>query len=189
MNYKVVITFLLLAQTGFGQVKNNTIFSKEYSKEISLYKAKKFVIEEILDSSTSPVKFEIDPLAAASSGELTSLVYQSSSKHKEGLLLGFYGSYWNESGVVFQGFSFKNLPKEKALQLLNNVEKNISEYRKYLNADIDNNNVYFDFDDMTFLICAGAYDIKIRVFWGNFDADCDMTAFKRTKKRLEKKLD
>ncbi len=191
MKIGMLIISTLIAQSCFAQVSNRAVmFGKEYSKEISLYKAKIFVIKEVLGSSNAPIKFEIDPLAAASSGELTSLVYQCSVKNKEGMILGFYGSYWNDAGVIFQGYGFKDMPKEKALEVLNTIEKNITESKKYLSEDYENNNIYFQFDDITFLVYAGIMGTtKIRVFWNNFDADWDFIAFKRTKKRLEKKLD
>ena len=190
--FKIVMMMILItAQNCLGQIPGGSImFGKEYSKEISLYKAKIFVIREVLGSSSTPVKFEIDPLASASSGELTSLVYQSSNQNKEGMVLGFYGTYWKESGVIFQGYAFKDLTKDKALDVMNTVEKNLSEAKKYLAEDYNNNNIYFQYDDITFLLYVGPMgSTKIRVFWNEFDAEWDLIAFKRTKRRLEKKLD
>jgi hypothetical protein len=46
-----------------------------------------------LGSTNQVVPFEVIPLAAASSGELTTLLYKCDSKQKEGLILGFYGIY------------------------------------------------------------------------------------------------
>lgn len=95
---------ILLSQVAFCQVaenKNNVIYAKEYSKEIALYKAKSYVISDILGNSSKVVKFKIDPLAATATGELTSLVYNCEELSKEGLILGFYGDYWNDSGLVY----------------------------------------------------------------------------------------
>jgi hypothetical protein len=161
--------------------------AKEFSKEIALYKAKAFVFGTVLGSSSDIVQFEIDPLAAASSGELTSLVYKCQSKAKEGMVLGFYGDYWNAAGIVYKGFRFIDLPKEKALPLLDKIKKAIDEYSKYLNQSSDNNNIYFEAEGMTFLIYSTG-SIKIRVFWGEFDSEWDMVAFRRTKRRLLNKL-
>jgi hypothetical protein len=126
--------------------------AKEFSKEIALYKAKAFVMETVLGSSSETVEFEIDPLAASSSGQLTSLVYKCPDKAKEGLVLGFYGDYWNAAGVVYKGFRFMDLPKDKALPLLEKIKRSIEEHTKYLNQDADNDNIYFEAEGMTFLI-------------------------------------
>jgi len=162
--------------------------NKDFSKEVALFRAKSFVVANILGTSTKTVKFEMDPLAAASSGELTSLVYKSSELNKEGLILGFFGPKWSPDGVFYQGYGFKDLPTVKAIELLNKIEKVISDNTKYLNAETSTNNVTFTYDDLTFII---SFDIatNIRVFWNDFDASWDGTAFKRTKKRLLKKLD
>jgi hypothetical protein len=181
---------ILLSQVAICQVainSNNVIYAKEYSKELSLYKAKSYVISDILGNSTKVVKFEIDPLAATATGELTSLVYNCEELSKEGLILGFYGDYWNESGVVYQGFGFKNLPKEKALELLNKIEKAKTEFSSYLSDDTDNHNIYFSYEDLTVLIYKSG-ETRIRVFWKSFDAEWQDIAFKRTKRRFEKKV-
>ena len=82
----------MISQVAISQVavnNNNVIYAKEYSKELSLYKAKSYVISDILGNSNKVVKFEIDPLAATATGELTSLVYNCYELNKEGLILGF----------------------------------------------------------------------------------------------------
>jgi len=161
---------------------------KDFSKDIALYRAKSFVLHNILGSSEETVQFEMDPLAAASSGELTSLVYRSTKLNKEGLILGFFGDKWNASGAIYQAYAFKNFPTAKAIELLNKIESVIKDNSKYLSSAANSNNVTFSFDDLTFII---TFDLQanIRVFWDDFDASWDGTAFKRTKKRLLKKLE
>jgi len=191
MKLKLLFFILLLSQSIFGQVSTNSgiFFAKEFSKDIALYKAKSFVINDVIGLSDSSIRFEIDPLAASMSGELTSLVYLCSEKNMEGLILGFYGDRWNENGVIYQSYAFRNFPKSKAIELLNKVEKLINENSDYLSQDQDNNNVYTKYEDCLFLIYKNQGDTKIRVFWNNFDSDWEYTAFKRTKKRLLKKLE
>lgn len=188
MKIKLLIVALILSQAVIAQIPTSSgfVFSKEFSKEISLYKAKAFVMNEIFDASEDVVQFEIDPLAATTSGEITSLVYTCKTKSKEGLLLGFYGDYWNDAGVVYQGFAFKDLPKDKALELLNKITRTIEEQKEYLSKSIDNN-VCFQYDDIIVLIYT-ATETRMRIFWNNFDAEWGITAFKRTKKRFEKSL-
>lgn len=184
----ISLLFLSLIPDLFAQVSENTgiYFAKEYSKEQSLYKAKDFVMDQVLGTSTELVRFKIDPLAAASSGELTSLVYSCEEKNTTGLVLGFFGDYWNEAGVVYQSYAFKNLTEAEAIELLNLLKKVYGEESKYLNADKDNNNLFFEYQDLTFLVY-NSDGLRMRVFWKGFDSEWESTAFERTKKRFEKK--
>ncbi len=73
---KTLLFFIALSTcsyVGFCQVPVNSkiYFAKEFSKEITLYRAKSFLIDEVLGSSQTVVKYSIDPLAATKSGELT----------------------------------------------------------------------------------------------------------------------
>ncbi|NVJ46480.1 MAG: hypothetical protein HWE07_05105 [Cytophagia bacterium] len=183
-----IFLFFISASSIFAQVPQSAGFylAKEYNKEQALYKAKKFVMEDILGTSTELTRFKIDPLASASSGELTSLVYQSDEKNKTGLILGFYGDYWNDAGVVYTGYAFKNLNEQEAIELLNLLERVYEQESKYLNSDNDNNNVFIDFQDMTFLFYKSS-GFRMRVFWNGFDSDWESVAFERTKRRFEKK--
>ena len=147
----MVLTFSQSLYSQFA-LSSNFLLAQEFSKEVTLYKAKAYVINEILGGSEDVIQFEIDPLAATTSGELTSLVYKCAIQSKEGLILGFYGNYWNDEGIVFKGYAFKNFPKEKALQLLLKISETIDKQLPFLNEDSNNNNVYFQYDDVTFLI-------------------------------------
>lgn len=191
---KIKITFLsiLLSVTFcYSQVKvnsNNIWTAKEFSKEISLFKSKEFLFKNVLGSTNVVVPFEVIPLAAASSGELTTLLYKCDTKQKEGLILGFYGDYWNDAGVLYQGYSFKNLEKEKAMEFLNKIVTSIEENKKFLNESGDNNNIFFKYDDMDVLIWTNAGTYSIRIFWQGFDSTWEKTAFERSKRRFEKKI-
>jgi len=77
-NIFTLLICLTLSIASFAQVKQNdyNLFqAKEFSKEISLFKAKKFLINNVLDIDNTNTQFEAIPLAAASSGELTTLFY------------------------------------------------------------------------------------------------------------------
>jgi len=187
MRLKTFLLLVFISQYLTAQIPSDFFFAKEYSKELTLYKAKAFVINEIIKDQTSIVKFEVDPLAAASSGELTTLVYKCDEKKLEGMVLGFYGVYWNNYGVVYQGYAFKNLPRNEAQSLMDKISSVIEDNKDYLKDNPDNNNIYFTFDDLTVLVYYIA-DTKIRLFWRDFDADWNITAFTRTSKRFEKKL-
>ena len=192
MKTKLSVVLLIIANNLiFSQVKinsNNIWTAKEFSKEISLFKSKEFLFKNVLGSTEQIVPFEVIPLAAASSGELTTLLYKCDTKQKEGLILGFYGDYWNEAGVLYQGYSFKNLEKEKAMEFLNKIVTSIQENKKFLNESGDNNNIFFKYDDMDVLIWTNAGTYSIRIFWQGFDSTWEKTAFERSKRRFEKKI-
>lgn len=175
----------------FAQVSIKTggiFFAKDFSKEIALYNAKTFLIKDVLGQTNELIQFEIDPLAASNSGELTSLVYRCPSKKKEGLILGFYGLRWNDAGVNYQAYAFKDLPTKEANELLDKIEEVTKDNSKYIDSDPDNNNIYFQYDDITILIYNTISSTKLRVFWNGFDSEWEWSTFKKTKKRLLKKL-
>ena len=192
MKIKIKILSILSSLTFcFSQVKvnsNNVWTAKEFSKEISLFKSKEFLFKNVLGSTEQIVPFEVIPLAAASSGELTTLLYKCETKNKEGIILGFYGDYWNEAGVLYQGYSFKNLEKDKAIEFLNKIVASIEENKKFLNENGDNNNIFFKYDDMDVLIWTNLGTYSIRIFWQGFDSTWEKTAFERSKRRFEKKI-
>ena len=186
-----IVLLIIINNLIYSQVKvnsNNVWTAKEFSKEISLFKSKEFLFKNVLGITEQIVSFEVIPLAAASSGELTTLLYKCEAKQKEGLILGFYGDYWNEAGVLYQGYSFKNLEKEKAIEFLNKIVTSIEENKKFLNENGDNNNIYFKYDDMDVLIWTNMGSYSIRIFWQGFDSTWEKTAFERSKRRFEKKI-
>src|SRR5690606_22094262 len=111
----LIILIAFICEKGYPQIAGYW-YAKEFSKDISLYKAKAYLFSEVLGSTPETTQFEVIPLAAASSGELTTLLYKCESKEKEGLVLGFYGDYWNEAGIGYQGFAFKNFDKDAAAE-------------------------------------------------------------------------
>ena len=184
---KLKLSLLLIIFTNSFLFSQN-YYAKEYSKDVALYNSKNYLFKTVLGSTEEVEKFEIIPLAAASSGELTTLLYKCEGKQKEGLILGFYGNYWNEAGVVYQGFGFKNFEKNKAIEFLNKIQDAINENYKYLQKDDDNNNIYFKYDDVDVLIWFSTQNYTIRLFWNGFDSSWEKTAFERSKRRFEKKI-
>jgi len=186
----LILSFIIIqccAQVAGGPTLGSYFVAKEFSKEIALYRAKDFVVKNIFGKTSSVIEFEMDPLAATSSGEVTSLVYNCKELKKEGLILGFFGMNLNDAGVVYQAYAFKDLPAPKAIELMEKIENIIKEKTKYLGEDANSNNIYFSYNDLTFIITINVYT-EIRIFWQGFDASWDGTAFKRTKKRLLKNL-
>ena len=165
-NYLLVI--ILISQFSFSQVKQelgNIIGVKAYSKEISLFRGKAFVIKEVLGLNKDITKFELDPIEDASSVEITTLYYYCEALNKEGIVFGFYGDYVNEFGLLIQGYSYKNFEKTQALELLQKIEDTKTKNSNFLLADGDNNNVYLNYDDIIILIYRKDQQFKYRILY------------------------
>lgn len=189
--YISIFFSLFLSSLTFSQIKQtdyNLFQAKEYSKDIALYNSKNFLFKSVLGSTPEIMQFEVIPLAAASSGELTTLLYKCEAKNKEGLILGFYGNYWNDAGVLYQGYAFKNLDKEKAIAFLSKIEKAIEDNKSFLKDNNDNNNISFKFEDIDVLIWTTMGSYTIRVFWEKFDSTWEKTAYERSKRRFERRI-
>ncbi len=184
----ILLTISASAQVATPSQGSFYFNEKEFSKDISLFRAKYFLFNTVLGKSEKINTFEVIPLAASSSGELTTLLYRSEDFNKEGIVLGFYGSYWNESGARFQGYAYKDLDKEDALEFLDKISSAITEYSKFLSKNTDNNNIYFTYQDIDVLISYSGGTRIIRLFWNGFDSTWDGTAFDRSKRRFEKKI-
>jgi len=185
----ILIILLLLTNSLFAQVASNAgVLAKEYSKDVSLYRAKAFIMHHILGQTNDALKFDVDPLVASNSGELTTLVYKCDIKSKVGLLLGFNGARWNETGVVYQEYSFKDLPVKEAKEFCEKVEIALKVNSDYLGKDNDNNNIFFNYNDISILMYNGSYGTKLRVFWNGYDAEWDYSSFTKTVKKLKKEI-
>ena len=187
----IIILTLLMSIKAISQIKQtdyNLFQAKEFSKDISLFKAKTFLIHNVLKTSESTSQFEAIPLAAASSGEMTTLLYKCESQNKEGLILGFYGEYWNDAGVVFQGYGFKNLSKDQAFEFLNKIESEIDKNNKFLKSNNDSNNIVFEYDDLKVVIWTTSGSYLMRIYWKGFDSTWEKTSYERSKRRFERKI-
>ena len=189
---KILMCIMLTsALTTVGQINHSqkAFSAQEYNKDQSTYYAKEFLIIDVLKvQSNEVIHFEADALASAISGELTSLVYFCEDKNMEGLIFGFWGDYWNDAGVVYKGYQYKNISKENALLLFEKINKAIDDNEKYLKKSNGDNNIYFKFEDMTFLISSSEVAYNIRVFWNGFDSEWNKSAFKRTERRFMRKI-
>ena len=194
----VLFILLLCPVLSYSQGSNNELVktimkdfsAKEYNKDMALYRAKFYIIDEIFGEANEYQKFVIDPLAASKSTEITSIYYEG--RGKKGLVLGFFDYFWQSrtSGVTYQGYGFKNLSFETAFKLLNKIDSIIENEKKFLNADDNENNIYFDFEDMTIIIYReGPLKGRIRISWNGFDGEWENIAFRRTKNRFEKAME
>ena len=196
MKIKVSILILIaVSNQAYSQISANSqtsllgyFWAKEFSKEVSLYNAKTFLVQNILSSEKSVIRFEMDALVASNSGELTTLVYKCESQKKSGLILGFYGNRWNDAGVTYQAYAFKDLPMQTADSLISVIDFAIDNNYKYIDSDADVNNIYFTFKDISILVFKSFAITKLRVYWNGFDSEWNYNEFKKTKSRLAKKL-
>jgi hypothetical protein len=188
MRIKIIIAALIICQPLIAQIPTSFGFtlSKASGDDISFAKAKTYFIKEILDSPKEVIQFEFDRIASSTSGDLTSFIYKCQGKNKEGLILAFYGDYWNDAGDIYKGYIFKDLPKDKAIEFLSKVAENVEEQRNFL-SKTSNSNVYIEYDDMTIVISKNM-ETKIQILWSGFDTDWENWAFTRTKRRIEKGL-
>lgn len=178
--------FILVALFIFFYINVNAQYysAKEFSKETAAFYAKSFLFKEVFDSTSDVTVFDLIPLAAANSGELTTLFYKTKDNKKEGLILGFWGNKWNKYGVEYKGYMYKNFPKEEAVNLLYSIKLTIEEMKNEL--ENENANLHFKLNDIDFLVSKsnGGYDL--RLFWKDFDATWEQTAFERSLKRFMK---
>jgi hypothetical protein len=188
MKFKLLVVSLLFTTVAVSQVPTTLGFtlSDEFSESNSVVKAQGFLLKEILKSNGDVVEFKLDRIASSMTGDLTLLIYKCEMKETNGLILAFYGDYWNDAGDIYKGFVFKNLPGKEALEFLSKISGIMEEQKKFLSKN-DDNNVSFQYDDLTVVI-SKEMEFKIRLFWNGFDADWDHWAFSRTKRIAEEDL-
>ncbi len=117
MKIKLIIVVLIFTQVAVAQIPTNNGFAlcSAFSEKNSVVKAQGFLLKEILKSPEDIVQFELERIASSMSGDLTSLIYRCEGKQIEGMILAFYGDYWNEKGDIYKGFVLKIYPKIKHL--------------------------------------------------------------------------
>ena len=186
----IVLTFLFIPTwiIAFGQASDG-ILSQAYSKEITEYKVKEFIIREILQiPDKKTIEVEINALTASKSGELTTVIYDCKELNKRGLVFGFWNAYTNQFNVVYKGYAFKNFDFEKAKELLDNIETVLEEKKAILSWDNNEDlakNALYKFDDIIFIFYKGEMGSNlIRVLWNGFDSEWNQANLKTMKKRF-----
>jgi len=189
MKIKIIVAALILSQPLIAQIPTSFGFalSKTFGDDVSLVKAETYFIKEILNSPAEEVQFEFERIASSSSGDLTSFYYICKEKNKEGIILAFYGDYWNKAGDIYKGFLFKSFTKNEAIDFFNKITKALEVRKGFLSSDNDNK-VYIQYDDI-FIILSKEPETKIKIFWNGIDADLDRWAFSRINRWLGKDLE
>jgi len=188
MRVVYLITFLLIAQVSFAQSQKKE--KPEYPKEVALYNAKMYVAEHLIRNPADSFSYyRMVPLVEGKSAEMTTLYFQCPDKVMEGLLLGFFGDQMNEEGKRMRGSAdFYYLPKDKALELLNKIEQIFEKQDDFLGDDKNENNVIFEYGDLTIVLYEGDGQ-TIRIFWNGFDSEWSYSDCKSTKKKLMKAME
>ncbi|WP_116789091.1 hypothetical protein [Flavobacterium psychrotrophum] len=159
---------------------------KEIAKEISQFRSKEFIINNIIGKvSEKDVKFETESLASDDSAGLISVAFNCTEVAERGLLLAFLGNNRDANGNIGLAYGFKYIPLVDAQNLFKRIDGLKEKHKKYLNAENDVNNVYIEHDDIKFILYRDAGD-KVRVLWNGFEVIWERTAFDRTKRRLDR---
>lgn len=186
----ILFLFLILSSNTNAQLSINKgyFYAKEYNSAKTLYLTKEFLMKNVLITTTEAISFEIDPLVSANSGELTTISYNCTDLKKSGLIFGFWGNYVTDAGLVYQGYKFYNFEQQEAEELASIIDKTMELNRSYLLQDVNNNNVMIKYKELEFLFYVEGVT-KIRVFWDGFDAEWNYSEFKKSIKRMGKKLE
>jgi hypothetical protein len=159
---------------------------KEVAKEISQFRSKEYIVKYIIGPSKGKeIKFETESLASDDSAGLISVAFNCTEVNEKGLLLAFFGNNRDANGNVGSAYGFRYIPLVAAQDLLNKISTVKENNKKYLQADDDVNNIYFEYEDIKFIIYKDFGD-KVRVLWNGFEVIWEKTAFDRTKRRLDK---
>jgi hypothetical protein len=193
-NIKLLLSIGLLTAglMTYGQ-QSGGLFAQEYSKELTEFMAKEFIINEVLNVPNKEViDFEIYSLTAAKSGELTTVIYNCKALNKRGLVLVFWNSYINEFNLKYKGYAFRNFDFEDAKQFLESIEIVMEQKKNLINYDNENlsKNAIFKWDDIVFVFYKGdlvtSTSNLIRVFWKGLDSGWNQANLNTAKRRFEK---
>jgi hypothetical protein len=181
---QLVVVFLL-SFNSFCQIPaKSSFFAKQWSSDFTLEAAKIYLVENIISVGETDERLVLDVLNAANSGSLSTVCYSGDSTKTVGLLLTFYGKYWYENGVEYQGYSFKNMTPDKAVLFLKKLIEVSEKNQKFLDRSYDNNNVVFKFEDLTLIIFTDSAT-KFRILWNGFESEWTYTEAQKTLLKFE----
>lgn len=191
-NLTLTLFSLLLLSTANAQLGAlaHIMIEKEYNKEKVLHHAREYLATEVFDGSEQGIAFKIEALTAENSGSLSTVSYHCPTEAKSGVLLAFYGTFWNEAGVIYTGHAYKNLTGREATELFSDLKSYIEVNKKYVKEDLGNNHVMFNYKDMKFVIYSigglGTLDFYIRVYWNGLNASWSYQDFLETMQDYDK---
>lgn len=177
----------IYAQVGSEQ----GLFAQLYSKEITEYKVKVFIADELIDQNENePLPVTIESLTASSTGELTTVFYENLKTNEKGLIFAFYEPYVNDYNLKYKGYAFRHFSETEALEMLELVE-NVKESDSLDVYSGDDKNVFVKYKDINFLFYRDSHGLKkIRVLWKSyFDADWNDSNLNKVIRRFKKRID
>ncbi len=182
--------FGILLGLSFSNIANSqisikqSVFARQWSKDITLDMAKIFIVQNLVSVGIVEERLVCEGISAANSGELTAVCFSGDSAKTVGLVLAFYGNYWNDEGVTHKGYAFKSFDGQKASEFLSKI---ISVYDKnvtFLEKNYNINNMVFSYDDISLIMYANSIT-KIRLLWQGFDSEWNIEEVKKIYKRFE----
>lgn len=193
MKYYLLFSILILESViSFGQVKptEGGLLSQIYSKEITEYRSKEYIVNEILVAPNKEViDLEINAITASKSGELTTVIYNCESQKKRGLLFVFWNERINEFNLRYKGYAFRHFEYAIAKDLLDNLDAVLEQKKAILSFENENlsKNAVYKWDDVNFLFYKSELGSNlIRIFWNSFDSEWNQANLKTTKRRFDK---
>lgn len=192
-NIVLVIWFLTI--TKFVQCQVNMmqggILSQSYSKEITQYRVKEFIIREILQvPERKVIEVEINALTASKSGELTTVIYECKELKKRGLVFSFWNEHVNQYNLNYKGYAFRNFDFESAKILMDSLESVLDQKKAILAYDNNEDlakNAIFKYEDLIFIFYKDETGSNlIRVIWNDFDSEWNQSNLKTMRRRFYK---
>lgn len=170
---------LILAQKGTSSFNDKLMFQR----------GKSFLINNILnDSDFNEKKFKLDFLEG-DGNELSTFYYETidSPVKKEGIIFGFYNEFWEYiPSDSFLGYVFVPISIDELKTIIDKINFINDDYRKFLNDDNNQNNVYFSVNELDFIIQkAGDLSLQIRIYWNDYGAVIRRATFRRLEKSLD----
>jgi len=184
---------MIFSVSVFGQVNpaQGGLFSQTYSKEISEYRIKEFIVKEVLQvPDKRTIEVDINSLTTSKSVELTTVIYDCAALNKQELIFSFWNEYTNQYNVNYTGYAFKNFDFEKAKELLDDldrVQEEKSAILKLVNNEYLDKNAVYKFEDIKFIFYTDELGSNlIRVLWNGFDSEWNQPNMKTMKKRFNR---
>ena len=155
-NTAILMTLSLFSLTAWGQFNRSEtgISAQIYSKELTEFMVKEFIINEIIDIPEKKVlDFDILTLTASKSGELTTVIYECKALNKKGCILAFWDQYINDFSLRYKGYAFRNFDFSEAKLLLDSLESVLEQKKNIINYNNDEltKNAVFKWNDVTFV--------------------------------------
>ena len=174
----VLGSFNCIAQVSQNDISNPyaKLFAQAFSKDISDYLTKVYIARDILKLKENEITgFEIDAVAAAKSGELTTVLYNCPKTNQKGMVLVF----WNKGYYNLGLYSFYHFEYDDALIMMQRISGAIENNKEILDevntSVLKSNDIHFIF--------AGS---NIRLVWGEYDSLWDKSNFRTTYKKFDK---